>query len=328
MTGLDLTEMESYLASYRENNPLTESEVKTRDFYSALFAEHLSDSADISRCDNVETDSSGEDEPQQAEVTVKGSDRQDQLVECFVAACEKNAFDDCVQVSEETCACAVMSSKAIGNLLRWVDAASRGGDPAVVADVILAGVLAGNCDTARTLLMEDTWVQTTVAGLVEDKLATSALVVTCLQLIMSFDGGTKADGCQAAKYVCQLLSPLDQESPGYTKCLEVLLPLRPLDEFSIEVVDAVFLGLDGAIDAPRPQLLVQLGQVLRLTSLSNNDTLSKGTRYGKFLINTLKKLPRQVPRECLEAVSQAVHSTKSFLKKPAEAELRKLSPLP
>ena len=123
--------------------------------------------------------------------------------------------------------------------------------------------------------------------------------------------------------MCQLLSSLDKESLGYAKCLEALLTPKPLDEFSIEVVDAVFLGLE-ALEG-RPQVSVLLGQVLRLTS---STSLSQGTRYGKFLINTLKRLPRQVPKECLEALSQAVQSTKSFLKRPAEAELKKLSPLP
>ena len=121
MTGLDLTEMESYLASYRENNPLTESEVKTRDFYSALFAEHFGGSVDTI-CD-AET-SSDEDEPRPEEVTLQNCDS-DLVTARFVAACEKNSFEE-VEVSDlqllPSDTCAVLSAKAIINLLRWTKA--------------------------------------------------------------------------------------------------------------------------------------------------------------------------------------------------------------
>ena len=130
--------------------------------------------------------------------------------------------------------------------------------------------------------------------------------------------------------MCPLLTLQDRDSPRYTKCLEALLSPRPppqqlvLNEFSLEVIDAVLLGLD-AVDNLLPHLLVLFGQVLKETAVSSDD-FTKGTRYSKFLVNALKRLPRQVPKECLEAVSQAVHATKSFLKKAAEAELKKISP--
>ena len=59
----------------------------------------------------------------------------------------------------------------------------------------------------------------------------------------------------------------------------------------------------------------------------SSQEMAGSTRYGKFVLNVLKKLPKELPKNCCDDLTQAVQAIKSFLKRPAEAELKKHIPI-
>jgi len=76
----------------------------------------------------------------------------------------------------------------------------------------------------------------------------------------------------------------------------------------------------------KQNLLFSLSETLKRTSISSQE-MAGSTRYGKFVLNVLKKLPKELPKNCCDDLTQAVQAIKSFLKRPAEAELKKHIPI-
>jgi len=339
-------EVKSYLTLHRENNPLSEPEKKTRDFYLNLFAEHFkSESGDMVETESetniaIDLNSEGDVEEAAADKTQDKIETREEActVKLLVEACEKNHFED-IDVFEVAksgnLSQAVLSAKGLKNLITWLAGQQLDEEQTSLSGRLVKGLLSVNSCESKRLLVEDLSVQT----LVVDLLATNTnigLVETCIAMIVSFEEGSKAEGCQAGKFVSEMVGSLNRDNPGYDACLESLLQVQPLDEFRIEVMESVLLSqqtqtgqglLPTVAEAvgENPSLLLRLAHILKQTS--NNVEVSRTTRYGKFVVNTLKKMPNQLPKEPFDVILQAVQSIKCFLKKPAEVELRKHSPV-
>ena len=113
MRTIDHPEAKAYLACLRENNPLSDCEKKTRDFYIKLFAEHFSsecaDGLEVSEepeahsqmeLGDSESEDISEKLPSKSE-DISGKlpeeKREDGFsVKLFVEACEKNSLEGCL----------------------------------------------------------------------------------------------------------------------------------------------------------------------------------------------------------------------------------------
>ena len=92
-----------------------------------------------------------------------------------------------------------------------------------------------------------------------------------------------------------------------------------LNESLLPVLDNLLQNAQIFELSDHEMIIVSLAQTLAKSSAAQ----SKNAKFGKFLLNTLKKLPQTTPIQSRSFFIQAIDSHATFLKKAAENELKK-----
>ena len=125
------------------------------------------------------------------------------------------------------------------------------------------------------------------------------------------------------KFVQNLVKNVTQQE-NKIEIAKQLLKTRVLNDSNLGILDGLLLKENLLQSCSKlPEISVQLSVLIH--AASEGGKLSKSTKFGMFMVGALKRLPKELPKQCQDLFSKAIEYHQSFYKKVADSELRKHS---